>query len=212
MIVHDEPEIGDADAAAAILAHIREHIGPVDSVFHELEAAGVAVDIHHVPPVKGRKHHTLVTTGLSDRQMSEGAGVGFGELVMCLPPDWPMDEEALEQDAASWPLAMLKALGRLPHENGVSYDFGLCVDGGLPFDMAADTGFAGVLLAPPVTVPDAFWCLDAGSGKVIDFFGVVMLYPDELALAKSEGVVTLAHKLDALKVTELLQPDRKSAA
>jgi len=212
LIVHDGPEIGDADAAAAILAHIRKHIGPVDSVFHELETPGMAVDIHHVPPAKGRKYHTLVTTGLSDRHMPEGAGVGFGELVMCLPPAWPMDEDALEQDTAAWPLAMLKALGRLPHENGVSYDFGLCVDGSLPFDMAADTGFAGVLLAPPVTIPDAFWCLDAGNGKVIDFFGVVMLYPDEVALARSDGVVALSHKLDALKVNELVRPGRKSAA
>ena len=209
----DGPIIGDAEAAAAILAHIREHVGPVDTVFHEFDAPGHAVDIHHVPPTNGRDCHTLVTTGLSDRHMPEGAGVGFGELAMCLPPDWPMDEDALEQDAAAWPLAMLKALGRLPHENGISYDFGLCVDGGhLPFDMAADTGFAGVLLAPPVTIPDAFWCLDAGDGKVIDFFGVVMLYPGEVALARSEGVVALAHKLDALKVNELLQPDRESAA
>lgn len=211
--MNDGPVIGDAEAAAAILAHIREHIGPVDSVFHEMDGTGVAVDIHHVPPTEGRNCHTLVTTGLSDRHMPEGAGVGFGELAMSLPPDWPMDEDALEQDAVAWPLALLKALGRLPHEGGVPYDFGLCVDGGrLPFEMAADIGFSGVLLAPPVTIPDAFWCLDAGNGKVIDFFGVVMLYPDEVAVARSEGVVALAHRLDALKVNELVQPDRKSAA
>lgn len=208
----DGSAIGDAEAAAAILAHIREHVGPVDSVFHEMDAPDLAVDIHHVPPTEDRDCHTLVTTGLSDRHMPEGAGVGFGELVMCLPPDWPMGEDALEQDASAWPLAMLRALGRLPHEIGVPYDFGLCVEGGcLPFDMAAGTGFAGVLLAPPATIPDAFWCLDVGNGKVVDFFGVVMLYPDEAALAKSDGVVALAHRLDSLKVNELVQPGRKSA-
>ena len=204
--------VANVEAAAAVLEHIREHIGGVDTVFHEVEAESVAVDIHHVPPGKGHKCHTLVTTGMSDSRMPKGAGVAFGELVMRLPPDWPMGEKDLQEDGAAWPLAMLKALGRLPHETGIAYDFGLCVDGGLPFELAADTGFAGVLLAPPVTIPDAFWCLEASKGKVIDFFGVVMLYPDEMALAKNEGVVALAHKLDALKVNELLKPGRKSAA
>ena len=69
-----------------------------------------------------------------------------------------------------------------------------------------------MLLAPPVTLSDAFWCLDAGNGKVIDFFGVVMLDPEELTLAKSDGVVALAHRLDDLGVTELVRPGRKSAA
>ncbi|MDH3228921.1 MAG: suppressor of fused domain protein [Alphaproteobacteria bacterium] len=211
--MNDGPEIGDAAAAAAILAHIRTHIGPVDSVFHEFDADGVGIDIHHVPPTKKRKAHTLITTGMSDEPMPKGPGVRYGELVMRLPSDWPMSDDALDADSAAWPIALLRALGRLPHEHGVGYDFGLCIDSvGLPFDLAAATGFAGVLLAPPVTVADAFWCLDAGDGKVIDFFGVVMLYPDEVALAKSEGVVGLAHKLDALKVNELMQPGRKRAA
>ena len=210
--MHDGSGIGDAEAAAAILAHIREHIGSVDSVFHEIDTPGFAVDIHHVPPIKGRDCHTLVTTGMSDRPMPQGGSVKFGELVMSLPPEWPMGNDALDEDSAAWPIAMLRALGQLPHEHGVAYDFGLCIDGaGLPFDLAAVTGFAGVLLAPPVTVPDAFWCLDAGSGKVIDFFGVVMLDPKEMKLAKTKGVVALAHKLDARKVNELVKPGRKSA-
>ena len=210
--MNDGPEIGNAAAAAAILAHIREHIGVVDSVFREFDPDGVGIDIHHVPPTKKRKAHTLVTTGMSDRPMPKGAGVRYGELVMSLPSDWPMTDDALDEDSAAWPIALLRALGQLPHQHGAAYDFGLCIDGGgLPVDLAAATGFAGVLLAPPVTVPDAFWCLDAGSGKVIDFFGVVMLDPGELALAKDKGVVELAHKLDALKVTELVRPGRKSA-
>lgn len=210
--MNDGPEMGNAAAAAKILAHIRAHIGPVDSVFHELESPVIAVDIHHVPPAEGRNCHTLVTTGMSDRPMPAGSGVGFGELVMRLPADWPMSDEALDDAGAAWPIAMLRALGRLPHERGVAYDFGLCIDGGgVSVDLAAALGFAGILLAPPVTVADAFWCVDAGAGRIVDFFGVVMLYPDEVSLARRDGVVALAHRLDALKVNELLQPDRKPA-
>lgn len=207
-----EAAVANVETAAAILEHIRAHVGPVDTVFHELESDTVAIDIHHVPPTPDRDCHTLITSGMSDHGMPEGAGVRFGELVLCLPPDWRMDEEALESDAAAWPLEMLRALGKLPYVHGVPFDFGLCTDNQtLPFGMAADTGFSAVLLAPPVTIPDEFWCLQASSGKVVDFFGVVMLYPRELEHARYDGVVSLARALDRLSVTELLQPGRQVA-
>lgn len=207
-----EAAVTNAETAAAVLEHIREYVGPVESVFHEIDSDSVAIDIHHVPPTDGRDCHTLVTSGISDRPLPEGSGVRFAELVMCLPADWPMDEEALEEDATAWPLAMLRALGRLPYTHGVAFDFGLCTDNlTLPFDMTKDAGFSAVLLAPPVTIPDAFWCLDADNGKVIDFFGAVMLYPRELEYARYQGVVALARALDKLSVTELVRPERESA-
>ena len=207
-----EAAVANVETAAAVLEHIRAHVGSVDTVFHELESDNIAIDIHHVPPTADRECHTLITLGMSDQPLPAGSGVAYGELAMCLPADWPMDEEALEQDATAWPLEMLRALGKLPYVHGVAFDFGLCTDNlTLPFAMANDAGFTGVLLAPPVTTPDEFWCLQAPSGKVVDFFGVVMLYPQELEHARYEGVVSLARALDQLSVTELLQPGRRPA-
>lgn len=207
-----EAAIANVETAAAVLEHIRAHIGFIDTVFHEMESETIVIDIHHVPPTPGRDCHTLITSGLSDQPMPEGAGVPYGELVMCLPSDWPMDEAALEDDAGAWPLEMLRALGRLPYDHGVAFDFGLCTDNlTLPFAAAGDAGYSAVLLAPPVTIPDAFWCLEAAKGKVIDFFGIVMLYPQELEFARYEGVVALARALDKLSVNELVQVGRKPA-
>lgn len=207
-----EAAVANVETAAAVLDHIRAHVGPVEAVFHELESDSIAIDIHYVAPTPDRDCHTLITSGMSDQPMPAGSGVAYGELVMCLPPDWPMDEDALEDDATAWPLEMLRALGKLPYAHGVAFDFGLCTDNlTLPFGMARQAGFSGVLLAPPVTVPDAFWCLEAKNGKVIDFFGAVMLYPQELEHARYEGVVSLARALDRLSVNELVQPGRKPA-
>jgi hypothetical protein len=74
--------------------------------------------------------------------------------------------------------------------------------------MAGDAGFSAVLLAPPVTIPDSFWCLEAVNGKVIDFFGIVMLYPLELDYARYQGMAALAGALDKLSVNELVQVGR----
>lgn len=208
----DDRHFGDPEAAAAILAHVRKHIGAVDSVFQELDGDAVSIDIHHIPPVEGRNVHTFVTTGMSDRPMPARSGVRYAELVLSVPADWDMSEQALDSGESAWPLELLRALGRLPHEHGVAFDFGLCTDDrALPFGAPGNMGFSSVLLAPPVTVPDEFWCLDAGNGKVIDFFGVVLLYPEELSFARFDGVVALARKLDSMSVTELAQPGRKRA-
>ena len=52
----------------------------------------------------------------------------------------------------------------MPHVNRVGFDFGLCIDGdGLPFDLATATGFAGVLLAPPVR-----WATEADLDILLD--------------------------------------------
>lgn len=210
--MEDGSAVGDAHAAAVILEHIRTYIGPVDSVFHELGARDATVDILHVPPTRGHDRHTLVTAGLSQQTMPAGGGVRFAELVLSLPADWPLDDDSLEDDKAAWPIALLRSLGTLPREASTPFDFGLCIDGaGLPLDSEA-TRFSGVLLAPPVTLPDGFWCLDVGDGKVIDILGVVTLYPDEMALARREGVAALACRLDALAVNEMVRPGRTSAA
>lgn len=204
--------VANVETAAAVLEHIRTHIGPVDSVFHEIEAEGPAIDIHHVPPTADRPCHTLVTSGMSDRPMPPGSGVRFGELVMCLPADWAMDEESLEDDERAWPLMLMRALGRLPFETGQAFDYGSCLDGTrLAGSNIEAAGFAGVMLAPPVTVADSFWCLEVPGGKVVDFLGVVMLFTQELACARDEGVVALARALDRLSVNELVQLERPLA-
>jgi hypothetical protein len=145
-----EDAVANVETAAAVLEHIRAHIGPVDTVFHELESDTIAIDIHHVPPAAGRDCHTLITSGMSDQPMPAGSGVAFGELALCLPANWPMDEEALEDDTTAWPLEMLRALGKLPYAHGVAFDFGLCTDNlTLPFGMAKETGFTGGASRPP---------------------------------------------------------------
>ena len=45
-----EMAIGDSENIEAISEHIAEHIGPVDSVFHEIISDLVHIDVHVVKP------------------------------------------------------------------------------------------------------------------------------------------------------------------
>ncbi len=84
-----EPAIGDGANIDLISAHIEQHIGPVQSVFHEILSDLVHVDIHMVAPTAERNYYTLVTSGMSDRAMTPPESCeahAYAELMICLPP------------------------------------------------------------------------------------------------------------------------------
>ena len=40
----------------------------------------------------------------------------YAEMMICLPPDWNMDQRAWNDERHYWPIRLLKTLARLPHE------------------------------------------------------------------------------------------------
>ena len=88
---------GDSENIDRISDHIEKHIGPVASVFHELVSDLVHIDVHMVEPTPERPCYTLVTSGMSDKPMQAPEGhedLAYTELMICLPPNWPLTEEA----------------------------------------------------------------------------------------------------------------------
>src|SRR5262245_43817865 len=87
---------GDPASIEAISNHIETHLGKVAGVFHELSDL-VHVDVHMVGPTQGRPYQYLVTSGMSDLPMAVPEGAEewrYAELVVKLPPDWPLTQEA----------------------------------------------------------------------------------------------------------------------
>jgi hypothetical protein len=109
-----EPAFGDLEEIELITRHIARHVGNPEKVFHEFVSDLVHMDVHIVKPTETRNCYTLITSGMSGRAMKpepEQVDYAFGELLLCLPPDWP-----LEDPEQQWPADLLKFLGRLPHE------------------------------------------------------------------------------------------------
>src|SRR5689334_10538556 len=104
---------GDLWLIESVSAHIERHFGPVDLVWHENVPRDIHVDIHTVAATDERPFHALITSGMAERPMSVDATVvdadywRFAELMLTLPPDWPMDEERLKQPKYWWPLRAL---------------------------------------------------------------------------------------------------------
>lgn len=111
------PVYGEEEWIEKIEDHVRKHIGEVDSVFHEILSDVVHIDVHFIKPTPERNYYTLFTTGMSFMPMNtpEGAeGYEYAELMICLPPDWRISQEDLQNPDHYWPIRWLKMLAVFP--------------------------------------------------------------------------------------------------
>jgi hypothetical protein len=210
-----EPAGGDEQCLERITQHIERYVGPIASVFHELVSDLVHVDVHVVDPTPERDYYTLITSGMSDRPMSpppDADDLLFAELMICLPPDWPLTKEAFKDENNYWPVRWLKMLARLPHEYETWLFTSHTVPNGDPAQPFADnTEMCCALLLDPVLFDDEFRTLAIDAHKAIHFLALVPLYFEEMECKLRDGYDALLRRLDRAGVNELLDVRRKNA-
>lgn len=208
-----EPVQGE-ECIEEISDHIEKHIGAVDMVFHEIISDTVHIDIHHVRPTEERPFHTLVTSGMSDLPMTlpEGADVNpYMELMVTLPPEWKLTQNDFKDERWYWPVRQLKFLARFPHKFDTWLYWGHTIPNGDPAEPYADgVPFDGVIILPPITVPDDFLELEINEEKTIHFFSMVPLYPEEMDFKLKKGTEALLDKFDTYGVSERIDLSRKN--
>lgn len=210
----EPPAPTDPDTAEAIERHIQRHFGEIAFVWHEIVSDLVHIDVHVVEPNPERPYFTLVTSGMSDLPMAVPDGVGpYAELLICLPPDWPLSAEALNNDEkAYWPIQLLKTVARLPHDCDTWIGIWHSMPNGDPAEPYADgTPFAGVLVAPMINHPREAWTITTESGKQVSLLALVPLHPAEIDLKLTEGTDALLDAFDRTGVNEMFDPARPSS-
>ncbi len=218
-----EPVEIDDPFADAIVAHVTKHLGPVTNVFHEIQPDQVKLDLLVVGPTDARPYTTLVTCGMSERPMrvpiEDPDDLGrvpelrLAELMLCLPPDWPLTAESFRQPEHFWPIRWLKALARLPHRQGGWLGLGHTIPNGEPpVPFASNTSFCCWLVDEPVLSPPEFQKLREGEGDhVVNFYSAVPLYEEEMWVKLRKGGSALGQLLDRAKVNELIDVRRAQA-
>lgn len=195
--------------------HIEAHLGPVKSVFHEIVSDIVHIDVHLVHPSPAMPFVRLVTSGMSDLPMSIPASADaprFVELMITLPPHWKLDAESIKDDAWYWPVRLLKSLARLPHQYDTWLGWGHTIPNGDPATpYAANVPFAGSIILPSITAPQAFRTLDIDDNKRIAFLSVWPLFPGEMELKLKHGADALIDRFEKHRVRDAVDPRRKDA-
>jgi hypothetical protein len=190
--------------------HITKYFGEYENVFHEIISPDIHVDIAIINPTQKRDYYVLVTIGMGAHRMKlpadlEGKGFDRAELLVCLPPDWNMQN--FKDERWYWPLRWLKIMARLPIEQQTWLGWGHTVPAGEPF--ADSTQLNTMLLLNPgafrkgcdqCRIPDGF----------VNFYQLVPLYQEELNLKLEQGTEALLEIMDR-DLLEVVDPARRNA-
>lgn len=208
------PTFGEGGWGEKIEAHVEAYFGPVTSVFHEIMSDRIHLDVHYIKPTPKRNYHTFFTTGMSYLPMSTPEGLEdhrYAELLICLPPEWPVSDEAFQNPSHYWPIRWLKMLARFPHDFGTWLGYGHTIPNGEPAEpLSPESMMNGVILLPLVRVNPGFLELRMDEERLLRFYCVVPLYEEEMNYKLKYGTDALTNKLDAHGINELIQLKRKN--
>ena len=196
-------------------AHITKWWGEVTEVIDENRSEYVHIDLYVVPATDQRRYHTIITTGMSDRPMRAPQGredCRYCELLLALPPEWPIKKDHFADERVWWPFRQLKEAARLPHMYDTWVWYGHTLSNGDPPEpYAPDVEFCGGIFSIPVLRPDGARRVRLRDDKEVFFFVFIPIFESELRLAWEHGANALFERLDAMNVSELVRKDREKA-
>ncbi|GAA2172284.1 suppressor of fused domain protein [Agrococcus versicolor] len=216
--MHDDIRAGDLHAQT-LVQHLTRHLGEPSALLAESMPDELRIDLVVFPPAEGRPFVTLATVGMSDLPMhvpSELADRARQELLIGVPADWPglaggvADVDGtLRDEAAYWPIRLVKGLARYPRRSSTWISWGHTVPSGASFHEGVP--FSTALVGPPLGLPEAVMTVETAVGRV-SYLAVLPITEAETALATSSGGGSddLVERLAAAGVTIAVDPARAS--
>lgn len=158
-----------------------------------------------IMPDKDRDYITLFTVGMSEVPMAETVdGQKFAELIMKLPADWDISQEALSDMTKNWPFRMMLKTAHLGHKfQGKYVDETTVIPSGNPNDAIlyfnGDTELSSVMLCKSEDIPS----LKVDDEMTIDFFTLIPIAEEETDLVKKIGSLALKEILPKGEIVDL---------
>lgn len=192
----------------AIEAHIDKHFGKSEFVLHEVVSPDIHLDLYLIEPTPERPYYTIVTGGMGAYKMNVPDKLleyklQRAELVICLPPDWEIQND---KEKYYWPLRLLKFIGRLPIHDNKWLGWGHSIGNLSPYD--SSVSFTGCMLVNPVGSEGASAC-ELPSGDKVNFYQIIPLYEEEMQYKISEGAESLLSLMQ--HISHVINPKRPCA-
>lgn len=205
-------ELGIGDGSSELVAHLETYLGHTKTLtLQETIPCNPPITIHRATN-RDLDDMLLVTEGMSSLPMKSSDGkTHYVELVMKLPPKWPLTDKGLKKSKNFWPIDWLCRAAIYPHQKGLLWNFEYTViangDPPQPFD--ADTQLCCLLLMHD---PDGTICsMERSDGTVVEFYFVVPIYAEERDLLESEGLDELETRFSDHWI-DTLDPHRVNVA
>ena len=204
-----DPELYTEEQLKVVERHIERRIGHYGRVFHEIVSPDIHVDIAIIDPDPDHNYYTLVTMGMGAHRMTvppnfEGENFDRAELVICLPPDWPINSNS---DIWFWPVKWLKVMARLPGEQNTWLAWGHTVSNNEP--SAENTKLSGMIVSNMTDFDEGADKCILPNGECINFYQIIPLYREEIEFKVSHSKDELIHMLDGIDpVVDLNRPSQ----
>ncbi len=128
------------------------------------------------------------------------------ELLINLPPDWNLGEDAWEDEHWFWPVGILKALARYPMLHDDWLGWGHTVYGSED-SYTDNTKLCGVVLLSPGAFGDPASVCTLPNGEPVNFYQVIPLYREEIEFKREYEVDRLLEKFPD-ELLEVIDPSR----
>ena len=193
---------------------ICDMFGDYKNVFHEIASPDVHLDVCIVDPTEEEPYYKLVTMGAGAYKMQipeqwQKYQLNYAEYVICLPKDWNLNSG---DNTDYWPVKLLKDVARLPIwcDTWLSYGHTTQSDEeGSAY--ASNTGFNSVVLNFAANKKGDIRLI-MPSGKTINFYEIVPLYPEELKYKIENGADALFKLFEEKGIPyKVLDLNRKNA-
>lgn len=204
------------DAYAEHLAeHISKTLAPVSGFYADAEPGPLRIDLLRVDPTPARRLHTLITCGLGLHEPpadEEGVRPPRCELMMTLPPEWRLDEAALQDERWYWPLSWLKALALEGSRPGRWLGVGHTIPSAEPpLPIAPETRQCCMLLVEPRTAPADFARWRLGESAFVQLLAVVPIDAEEMQYKLRHGAAALLALFEQQGISDIVNPVRRGA-
>lgn len=213
---------GDLTTPEVINKHLQRFFQEDEiTVFHEIISDNIHVDIFLVKANKKRPYNILLTSGMSSLPMEIPKEVEldekneFAEVFLLLPPDWPLEEEAIQDENNYWPMRLLKEIARFPHLYKTWFSVGHTIpNGDPPKPYANNTEMCGVLLLPSAIMPSEFLEIKTPNKKIV-LLSLMPLYKEEMDYKLRKGTDKLIDAFEKVFASpgdmEVLDVKRKNS-
>jgi hypothetical protein len=198
---------------ASIREHLANWFGEVeDYPLREIVPGDPPLTLLKVPHWDGG-YVGIATNGMSARAMKVPEGetdaVRRAELLVLLPPEWPLTEESMKEDRFRWPIEWLRQIARWPFETD-SYlrRANIIANGEPPVALAEDTTMTCLMVRAGASEDWGQW--KRPDGEIVDLMVMTPLYTSEREFELANGLPALLERMNASAFRNLVWPDRPS--